>query len=73
MYMRRVWKDFKMENKGNYHDLYVQSNKYLLADLFQNFKNICHKIQKLDPGRFLIYWIGSLKKDKSRIRNINGD
>ena len=34
-----VFKVFKLENLGNYHDLYVQSDTLLLADVFINFRN----------------------------------
>ena len=37
---KRVSKDFKIKNLGEYHDLYVQSNILLLADVFDNFKNM---------------------------------
>ena len=33
----RVCKDFEIKNLGEYHDLYVQSNTLLLADVFNNF------------------------------------
>ena len=32
-----VFKKFKLENLGDYHDLYVQSDTLLLADIFNNF------------------------------------
>ena len=34
---QRVCKDFKIRNLGYDHDLYVQSDTILLADVFQNF------------------------------------
>ena len=43
-----------MKNLGEYHDLYAQSNTLLLANSFENFWNMCHKIYKLDHDRFLI-------------------
>ena len=32
-----VFKRFKLANLGDYHDLYVQSDTLLLADVFNNF------------------------------------
>ena len=33
-----VFKRFELENLGQYHDLYLQSDTLLLADVFKNFK-----------------------------------
>ena len=38
-----VFKVFKLENLGDYHDLYVQSDTLLLADEFNNFRDMCLK------------------------------
>ena len=50
---KKVCKDFEMKNFGEYQNLYLQSNTLLLADVFENFRNICLKIYELDPARFL--------------------
>ena len=34
---KRVCRDFKTKKLGIYHDLYLQSNALLLADVFKNF------------------------------------
>ena len=34
---KRVCKDFEIKKLGEYHDLYVQSDTLLLADVFDNF------------------------------------
>ena len=44
---KKVCKDFEIKNLGEYHDLYVQSNTLLLADVFENFRNMCLEIYKL--------------------------
>ena len=41
---KKVCKDFEMRKLGEYHDLYVQRNTLLLADVYENFRNICLKI-----------------------------
>ena len=61
-----VFKVFKLENLGNYHDLYVQSDTLLLADVFNNFRNMFLKEYELDPAHFLslpgLAWQACLKK-----------
>ena len=51
---KRVCKDFEIKNLGEYHDFYVQSNTLLLADVFENFKNMSEniKIYELHPANF---------------------
>ena len=61
-----VFKRFKLENLGDYHDLYVQSDTLLLADVFNNFRDMCIKEYELDPAHFLslpgLAWQACLKK-----------
>ena len=61
-----VFKGFKLENLGDYHDIYVQSDTLLLADVFNNFRDICIKEYELDPAHFLLLpglaWQACLKK-----------
>ena len=61
-----VFKVFKLENLGDYHDLYVQSDTLLLADVFNNFRDMCLKEYELDPAHFLLLpvlaWQACLKK-----------
>ena len=44
---------FKLNNLGEYHDLDVQSDTLLLADVFENFRDMCIKEYELDPAHFL--------------------
>ena len=48
-----VFKRFELENLKEYHDLYVKSDTLLLADVFENFRDMCIKEYELDPVRFL--------------------
>ena len=41
---KRVWKEFEIKNLWEYHDLYVQRNALFLADVFENFRNMCFEI-----------------------------
>ena len=63
---QKVWKVFKIKNLGEYHDLYVQSNTLLLADVFENFRDKCLDKYQLDPIHFLsapgLAWQACLKK-----------
>ena len=50
---KRVFKSLNNKHLGNYHDFYVQSDTLLLADTFENFRNMCIKVYELDPAHFL--------------------
>ena len=66
-----VFKRFKLKNSGEYHDLYVQSDTLLLADVFENFRNTCLKVYELDPAHFLslpgLAWQACLKKTSIKL------
>ena len=61
-----VFKIFKLKDLGKYHDLYVQSDTLLLADVFENFRNKYLEVYELDPAHFLslagLAWQACLKK-----------
>ena len=61
-----VFKGFELENVGDYHDLYVQSDTLLLADVFQNFRDMCIKVYERGPSHFVslpgLPWQACLKK-----------
>ena len=46
-HIEKVWKIFKTKNRGKYDDLHAQSDTLLLADVFENFRDMCIKRYKL--------------------------
>ena len=52
-HVKKVWETFEIKNLGEYHDLYVQCDTFLLPDVFENFINKVIEIYKLDPAHFL--------------------
>ena len=50
---KRVCQGFDINNLGEYHDLHVESNTLLFADVLNNFQNMCLEIYGFDPTHFL--------------------
>jgi hypothetical protein len=48
----RVFEAFSCKSMGDYQDLYLKSDVLLLADVFENFRNVCLKAHNLDPCHF---------------------
>ena len=72
---QKVCEVFEIKNLGEYHDLYVQSDTLLLADVFENFRDKCLEIYELDPAHFFICsrisMASMFKKDWCKIRVTN--
>ena len=66
LHAQKVWDVFEIRNLGEYHDLYVQTDSSLLADVFEKFRDTCIEIYGLDPSHFLsapgLAWQACLKK-----------
>ena len=68
---KRRFKSFNHKNLGDYHDLYVQSDTLLLADVFENFRSKCTEIYELDLTHFLsalgLAWHACFKKSEVKL------
>ena len=57
---------------GGYHDLYVQTDTLLLADIFEKFREICIEIYGLDPSYFYsapgLAWEARFKKTEVKLK-----
>ena len=62
---QKVWRVFKMEYFKDYHELYNKVDVLLLADVFENFRNICLENYELDPAHYYtapgLAWDAALK------------
>ena len=68
---KTVFKNLNNKNLGDYHDLYVQSDILLLADILEKFRNKCIEIYEVDPAHFLsapgLAWQACLKKTEETL------
>ena len=48
----KIWEVFEIKNLGEYHDLHVQTDTFLLAGVFEKFRDKYIKIYGLDPSYF---------------------
>ena len=63
---QKVWSEFDCETMRDYHDLYLKSDMLLLADVFENFRDVCLTNYELDPAWYYtapgLAWDAALKK-----------
>ena len=66
-----VWREFKIRNIEEYHDLYLRTDVVLLANVFESFRRVCLENYGLDPSQFytapLLAWKACLKKTGIRL------
>ena len=48
--MLNVWKTFKINNMGEYHDFYFKTDVMLLSDVFVNYRDLDLKTYNADPA-----------------------
>ena len=51
--LQKDWKDSRIQNLGEFHDLYQQIDTLLSANVFKNFCNKCTEISEPDTVYFL--------------------
>ena len=60
--------EFGMKNLGEDNNLYIQRDKFLLSEVFRNFRNKFNKIYNLEPANFFsaprLAWQAALKRQK---------
>jgi hypothetical protein len=70
-----VWKEFGCKTFRDYHDLYNVSDVLLLADIFENFRDVCMKHYKLDPAWYYtspgLAWDAALKLTDVELELLN--
>lgn len=59
---RRVWHDFNIKDLREFTELYVKLDVTLLADIFENFRDLCITHNKLDPAWY--YTASGLSYDR---------
>ena len=66
-----VWREFRIRNMGEYHNLYLKTDTILLANVFESFRSACMGNYGLDPAHFYtapgLAWRACLKKTEVRL------
>ena len=67
---QKVWEEFGIRNLGDYHDLYLQTDVILLANVFEAFRDTCLEHYSLNPAHFYtssgLAWKACLRKTRVR-------
>ena len=71
---KATWDQFGIRNLREYHDLYLEMNVLLLADVFQNFREAVSREHKLDCLHFVtlpsLAWQMALKHTEAELELI---
>ena len=68
---QRVWKEFRIHNQGDYHNLYLRTDVVRLANVYEAFRDTCLQHYGLDPVHFYtspgLAWKACLKHTGIRL------
>lgn len=51
-FANEIWEKFKIKTLGEYADLYLRVDVCLLAIVFENLRETCYRLYKLDPANY---------------------
>ena len=65
---QKVWEEFNCKTFRDYHNIYNMSDVLILADVFENFRDVCNENYNLDPAHYFtapgLAWDAALKMTK---------
>ena len=74
-FAEQVWLSMGCESLGEYHDLYLWQDVFLLADIFEQFRSVCLKNYELDPAHYYtvpgLAWDAALKFTKIKLDTVH--
>ncbi|CAP33454.2 Protein CBG15088 [Caenorhabditis briggsae] len=74
LYAQQVWNEMKCQNLRDYTNIYMINDVLLLADVFENFRNLSMKEYGLDPCWYYtspgLSWDAMLKKTEVKLETI---
>ena len=73
-FAQRVWTTMGCQSMGEYHDLYLYQD-IMLADIFEQFRQVCLKNYQLDPAHYYTVpgfsWDAALKFTKVKLETLH--
>ena len=74
-FAQRVWGTLGCQSMGEYHDLYLYQDIFLLADIFEQFRSVCIENYALDPAHYYtvpgLAWDAALKYTKVKLETLH--
>ena len=74
-FAQQVWITMGCDSLGDYHDIYLYQDIFLLADIFEQFRQVCLKNYELDPAHYYtvpgLAWDAALKYTQVKLFTIH--